>query len=40
MVSGGGVPLQPSIKTEKLQLAAKRNAQVHPFYVTAYLNPQ
>jgi hypothetical protein len=29
---GEGIPLQPSIKTEKLELDAKTNAQVHAFF--------
>jgi len=40
MVSWGGNSLQPSIKTEKLQLDAKTNAQVCAFFVTFYFNPQ
>jgi hypothetical protein len=37
---GEGIPLQPSTKTEKLQLDAKTNAQVVHFFVTFYFNPQ
>jgi hypothetical protein len=40
MVSWGEIPLQPSIKTEKLQLDAKTNSQVCAFFVTSYFNPQ
>jgi hypothetical protein len=36
----GGIPLQPSIKTEKLQLDAKTYAQVSAFFVTSYFNPR
>jgi len=38
-ILGCGIPLQPSTKTEKLQLHAKTYAQVHAFFVTSYFNP-
>jgi len=35
----GGIPLQPSIKTKKLQPDAKTYARVCAFFVTSYFNP-
>jgi hypothetical protein len=38
-ILGGGIPLQHSIKTEKLQLDTKTYARVCAFFVTSYFNP-